>query len=70
MSPRSSISFVLHEFGVPSDNREAYYRFILRITEVDSKEQMDREIEGFVAKGCDENVLRRLVELHLNGYRL
>ena len=70
MSPRSSISFVLHKFGVPSDNREAYYRFILSIAEIDSKERMDKEIEGFVAKGCDENVLRRLVELHLNGYRL
>lgn len=70
MSLRSSISLVLDGCSVPSDNREDYYRFILRITEVDSNEQLEREIEGFATKGYDEAALRRLAELHLNGYRL
>ena len=67
---RSSISIVLDRCSVPSDDREDYYRFILRLADVDSREQLEREIEGFVTKGCEEKVLRKLVELHLNGYRL
>jgi len=60
MSFRSRISLVLDEHGIPSDEREYYYRFILMITDVDSKE-LEREIEGFAMKGCDEHVLRRLM---------
>lgn len=57
MLSRSGISLVLDECCVPSDDRITYYRFILRITEADAKEELEREIEGFATKGCDGDVL-------------